>query len=267
MITMSAAYNRTINSNGHRGPQPSTVRGSLKLYSIAIGRLDLKINQDGVEVLRQRMGRVTQLGLLTRALLGQLGLGISGRLMGGVGTALTAEVHRRITRIVRWLTRSHVLALEALERSPRLDQRAVHREVLVGERFAGARLRDHGAEELTGDRVLQQPRAVARKGRMVEARLVHLQIQKPAEQKVVVELLAKQPLAAHRLQRHQQRGFQQPLRRNRRPSYRAVQLIEHHQHRPLPPLLTAHPPLPPPPRLPTQTNYTKMIFRRFSTPC
>src|SRR6266849_3062145 len=44
------------------------------------------------------MRRVTKLGLLARALLGQLGLSISCRLMGGVGTALTAEVHGRIAR-------------------------------------------------------------------------------------------------------------------------------------------------------------------------
>jgi amidase len=36
--------------------------------------------------------------------------------------------------------------------------------------------------------------------------------------------------------------------------------VQHHQHRPLPPLLTTHPPLPPQPRLPTQTNYVDMAI-------
>ena len=34
---------------------------------------------------------------------------------------LTAEVHRRIARIVRWLTRSRILALEALEQILRIQ--------------------------------------------------------------------------------------------------------------------------------------------------
>ena len=124
------------------------------------------------------------------------------------------------------LTRAGLLALEALERSPRLDQRPVHGEVLVREQVKPARLFHHGAEELARHLVLQQPRAVARKGRVVEARLVGLQVQKPAEQKVVVQLLAQQPLAAYRVQRHQQGRLQQPLGRNRRPSHRAVHRIE-----------------------------------------
>jgi hypothetical protein len=132
---------------------------------------------------------------------------------------------------------------------------------------------------------------------VVEAGLVHLRIQEPAEQQVVVELLAKQPLAAHRVQRHQQRGFQQPLGRQRRSPHRAVHLIEHrrkflerslgqgfdapqrmvlrdpllridhHQHRPLPLIFTAHPPLPPPLRLLIWTNFTRMKFRLLSTVC
>jgi hypothetical protein len=43
--------------------------------------------------------------------------------------------------------------------------------------------------------------------------------------------------------------------------------IDRHQHRPLPPLLTAHPPLPPPPRLHIQTNQMRMRFKRLSTAC
>ena len=130
---------------------------------------------------------------------------------------------------------------------------------------------------------------------MVEARLGHIHIEEPAEQQVVVQLLAEQPFAAHRVERHQQRGLQQPLGRDRRPSDRAVHLIEqrrklperhvgefldppqwmllghpiarlhHHQHHPLPPLFTSHPPPPPLIRLATHTNYITMKFRRLST--
>src|SRR5262245_36744158 len=133
---------------------------------------------------------------------------------------------------------------------------------------------------------------------MVEALLVRFHVQEPAEQQVVVELLAKQPLTANRVQRHQQRGLEQSLGRYRRPSHATVhlvenrrQLLEHpvgylldtpqrmsmrylllhihpHQHRPLLPLFTAHPPLPPTSPQPHSLPKTKSItigFRRFST--
>jgi hypothetical protein len=43
--------------------------------------------------------------------------------------------------------------------------------------------------------------------------------------------------------------------------------IDHDQYRPLPPILTTHPPLPPPLGLLTQTNYIRMKFRHLSTAC
>src|ERR1700680_2460712 len=46
---------------------------------------------------------------------------------------------------------------------------------------------------------------------MVEARIVPVQVQEPAEQQVVVQLLTEHPLTAHRVERHQERSFQQPL--------------------------------------------------------
>ena len=65
------------------------------------------------------------------------------------------------------------------------------------------------------------------KTRRVEARLDHVHVEEPAEQQVVVELLAEQPLASHGVQRHQQRRLQQPLGRDRRPPHAAVHRVEH----------------------------------------
>jgi hypothetical protein len=59
-----------------------------------------------------------------------------------------------------------------------------------------------------------------------EAWLVPVQVQEPTEQKVVVQLLAEHPLAAHGIQRHQERSFQQPLRRDRGPAHFTVHLLE-----------------------------------------
>src|SRR6201996_1871420 len=92
---------------------------------VAVGGLDPEGDQDGVAVLHQSVGRVTQLGLFARALLGQPGLRVGGRLMRRVGAALTTKVHRWIARIVWRLMRFRILAPEALERSPGLDQRSI----------------------------------------------------------------------------------------------------------------------------------------------
>ncbi len=62
----------------------------------------------------------------------------------------------------------------------------------TGKRFQRARLFHHRGQEMVRHRVLEQPLALAR------------EVQKPADQKVVVEPLARQPIAAHRAQRHQQ---------------------------------------------------------------
>src|SRR5437879_1249514 len=59
-----------------------------------------------------------------------------------------------------------------------------------------------------------------------EAWLHELHVQEPTKQQVVVQFLAKGPLAAHRVQRDQQRSFEQPLRRNRRSASLGIHLVE-----------------------------------------
>ena len=57
-------------------------------------------------------------------------------------------------------------------------------------------------------------------------RIVGAQTDKPAEQQVVVQLLEQQPLRADPVERLQQRGQQQLLRRHRGPAFRGLQLTE-----------------------------------------
>jgi hypothetical protein len=94
-----------------------------------------------------------------------------------------------------------VLLLEALERRPRLDQRPVHREVVGAHQPRLVSLLDDGPQELARRVVNDQPVAVVREDRRHEARLAHVHVEQPAEEQVVVELLAELPLAAHRVQR------------------------------------------------------------------
>src|SRR5438874_10763201 len=74
--------------------------------------------------------------------------------------------------------------------------------------------------------MFQQTLAVLCVGGGDEAWLHELHVQEPTKQQVVVQFLAKGPLAAHRVQRDQQRSFEQPLRRNRRSASLGIHLVE-----------------------------------------
>jgi hypothetical protein len=54
--------------------------------------------------------------------------------------------------------------------------------------------------------------------------------QEPAEEKVVVQLFHQLPLAAHRVQRLQQQGTHQLLRRDRRPPAPGIERVEVLRH-------------------------------------
>ena len=111
--------------------------------------------------------------------------------MSRIGTMLAVEVHGRVIWIIRSPARFLTLALEALKRGSGFDQRAIDREVLVREQSECLRLRDKLPKEFAGDLVRQQSVAIGSEARMIEARLVQLQVQKPAEQQIVVELLTE----------------------------------------------------------------------------
>jgi hypothetical protein len=137
------------------------------------------------------------------------------------------EVDGGVARIVWRRLVVVALLLEALERRPRFDERAIHREVLAAHQLRGSRLRDHGAEELAGDVVRQESVAIFREDRRDEALLDHVHVEEPTKEQVVVELLAELPLAPHRVERHQQRRLEQPLRRDRRTPRPRVHRVEH----------------------------------------
>ena len=59
---------------------------------------------------------------------------------------------------------------------------------------------------------------------MVPDGIVDAEPDEPAEQQVVVDLLHQLPLGAHRVERLQQRGAQQTLRRDRLPPRALVEL-------------------------------------------
>jgi len=115
---------------------------------------------------------------------------------------------------------------EALRARPGFDQRAVHREVFVGEQRLDLRLRQHRGEQLHRHVTGQQPVAVLGEGRRVPHRIVHPKPHEPAEQQVELDPLDQLALGADRIERLQQQGAQQPLGRDRFPAGRRVERIE-----------------------------------------
>ena len=92
-------------------------------------------------------------------------------------------------------------------------------------------LAQHRRHELRGDVAGDQPLAVLGEHRHVPHHRVQRQPDKPAEQKIVVELLHQLPLRAHRIERLQQQRAKQFLRRNRWPAGLGIELLEFRRQR------------------------------------
>src|SRR5713226_3531425 len=190
---------------------------------------DAAVDCQPVTILHQHMAGVAEPGFLARTLARQQRFWVGRGLVGIVAALLAVKVHTRIARIVvlrPGLRPFAIFALETLLSGPCFNQRAVNREVLVGEQVALAGLRQHRCEEGPGHFAPQQPVAVFGEDRHVPHRVVDTQSHEPAEQEIVVELLHQQPFAAHRVQHLQQQRAQQPLRRNRRTPQRRIHAVE-----------------------------------------
>jgi hypothetical protein len=108
-----------------------------------------------------------------------------------------------------------ILGLEALVRGPRLDQRAVDREVLVRQQRFDLGLFQQLGHELVEHLALLKALAVLGEGGGVPHPIVGRQSDEPAEQQIIVELLHQQPLRPQAIKHLQQQGAQQLLRRDR----------------------------------------------------
>ena len=119
-----------------------------------------------------------------------------------------------------------VLRHKALHAGPGLDQRAVNREMVAGQKLAKLRQVQHAGKELGRDIAIEQAIPVLAEYRGIPDRIVRRQSDEPAEQQIIVELLHQLPFRAHRVERLQQQRPQQSLRRDRRSAVARVQLVE-----------------------------------------
>src|SRR3974390_216686 len=84
----------------------------------------------------------------------------------------------------------------------------------------------HRRKEQPPHLVLHQPLAVLAENRGIEAFFNQLHVQKPAKQQIVTQLLAKLPLASHRVKGDQQQRLQYLLRGHRRPSHLRIHPVK-----------------------------------------
>src|SRR5258705_868804 len=139
-----------------------------------------RVDHEAMPIVDHHVTRVAQLGFHTPRLPEKSNFGIGCRLVRLVCALLTVEIDRRIAWIIG-LVVDGVLRLEALLTRPRLDERAVNREVLVRQQacFAGQEL--HPFEELVLDRGVDQTLPVLTEGRWAPDRIVRVQTNEPAE--------------------------------------------------------------------------------------
>ena len=161
--------------------------------------------------------------------LGSIRLAVQPRLRirrGGVCIVrplLTPEIHRRIAAARRLIVRLRPLRLEALVTSPGLDQRAIDREVLVGQQTALAGQVENLLEKTHVNLAGQESLAVLGEHGGIPDRIVHAQANEPSEEKVVRKLLDQESLASNGVEHLEEQSAQELLRRNRGPSPLRVQ--------------------------------------------
>ena len=150
--------------------------------------------------------------------------------MGRVRALLALEVSLAVAPRPRRRVAA-ILAAEALEAGPGLEQRAVHREVLARQQPLHLRqckqLRQEALRHLAGE----QPVAVLAERARVPNRVVHPEPDEPAEQEVELQPLHQLALRAHRVEALHQQRPQQPLGRDARPAQARVERFEVRRHR------------------------------------
>src|SRR3954469_6184600 len=136
-------------------------------------------DDQALPVLHQRMPYETELCLLAPPLAVEPRVGVGGRGVRVVAAFLAVKVLLTVAaRIGRWA--GAVLRPEALGAGPRLQQRAVHREMLVRQQRLDLWLRQHGGEKLARNLAFEQAVSVLGEGGGVPYRVVHTETHEPA---------------------------------------------------------------------------------------
>jgi len=211
---------------GVNAPAPRAREHRARGTVLGLGRIGHEdVHAQPVAVLHEHMPPIAQPRRLAAALPHEAGVRIGRTLMCGVRAILTLEVDHpgAVASVLRGLT---ITAFEALERRPRVDERSVDGEMIRGQESFPAGQAHHFIEEAPSNVGDHQALAQAAEVRLVQTRALKIHVEKPAKENVVVELFAKQPIRANRIQRDEQLPFEQAFGRNRRPTCARIQRIE-----------------------------------------
>ena len=211
------------------GVNPATPGASEHLTGCTVLRLrrfgHQNVHAQAVAVLHEHMAAVAEFGRLPVAFAHEARFWIGRALVRRVRALLALEVdHAPAVAAIRG--RLAVLALETLERGPGVDQRAVNGEMIGRQQALTARKTNDFIEEATRDIGHDQALAQTAEIRLIQAGALQVHVEKPAEQDVVIELLAKLTVRANRVQRDEQLPLEQTFRRNRRATDTRVLRVE-----------------------------------------
>ena len=167
-----------------------------------------------------------ELGFLAFTFAQQPGLGVRGALMRRVAPPFAVKVHAGVTGVAVGRGLGSGLGLETLEAGPRVDERAVHREVRVAHPAGFAGQRDQAGEEEFGGAVLEQPVLVLTEGGGIPDGVQQVEVEEPAEEEVVIEGFDQQGFGADGVEGLQHLGFEQALGRDGGTPQFGIHLVE-----------------------------------------
>jgi hypothetical protein len=142
-----------------------------------------------VAVLDEQIPTVAQFRFSASAFASQFGIRIGSGFMRVIGPALPVKVHGRIARIIRIIVSRRPFLLETLQTRARLQQRPIHREMLIRGQIRLLGLIPYLRKKYLRHLVLQQPITVLREHSWIPDRLVQVHSHEPAEQHTVIDLL------------------------------------------------------------------------------
>jgi hypothetical protein len=120
--------------------------------------------------------------------------------------------------VIRVVAISSFFGLEAFDGRIGLDQGAIDREVFDADQPGLDGAAHRPVEKVSDQPVGLQAFAVVRKDRGVKNLLIDPQVQKPAEQKIVINAFDELGLGANGIERLKKHRFDQPLGRNAGPA-------------------------------------------------
>jgi len=158
------------------------------------------------------MPLIAELGFLGLAFAIQPGVRIGNRCMSVVLEFMSLEIDFAVFAAAGcWRP---VLGLEALDGCPGFDESAVNGEVLAGQQPLLLCLFEYPGQEFGSNVGTGQSVVVLGKAGMIPDLFIQSQTEKPAIEKVVMDLLNQLPVAANGVKNHQQLRFQQFFRRD-----------------------------------------------------